>query len=490
MMILNRIKKNNKLILIVSSISVFLIFLYSTIKTPLAGDDWGYALNGMQNNPFQMAIEFYNSWSGRFFSELWGFLIAPNKILWNNINPLLFMGIFILICLLIGDNKNFLLIIILLIAGVFTVSADLRMETYSWIMGTTYVIPLFLSLFYFYLMFISKWNNILKNVLSNICFFMVGLMMENIAATMILAVLILNIKYFVDNKKISISLLINLIVSVISFSIMRMSPGSTARLLRDYAEWNELSLWKKFATSYDNFLFQTFINNKFTISIFSLSLILLMMFSKKRIKVAYRAISIIISLLCVFSLFSYLLLGKGNLFNDQSSWFGFFFWPIFIANSFISLFVGSEDKFIKVFFLFLAGSSTFAMCFTPLYGARSSLYLVYFVLLVCGYIVSELDINKTIYYLCFSLFFVLICIKVPDYCYKYYLVGKAQAERLEVIKYYQEHPEDKEVWIDRFPIYTVHGADIEPDDTYHLETFRDYYKLPQDYKNIYFGYKE
>ena len=59
-------------------------------------------------------------------------------------------------------------------------------------------------------------------------------------------------------------------------------------------------------------------------------------------------------------------------------------------------------------------------------------------------------------------------------------------ERLEAIKYYQDHPEDEEVWIKRFPIYTVHAADIEPDDVYHLETFRDYYNLPQDFNKIVF----
>lgn len=480
----------NKKILIFSSAIIFIIFLYSTIKTPLAGDDWGYALNGMHNNSFQMACDFYVNWSGRFFSELWGFLIAPHKFLWNIINPLLFTGIFVLMYLLIDNNNNNLLIAIMLITGIFTISADLRMETYSWIMGTTYVIPLFLSLLYFYLIYKSKMNNIIKNILSNICLFIIGLMMENIAAAMILAIAILIIKYYCDNKKISIALIINLLISVISFVIMRMSPGSTARLLRDYAEWNELSLWKKFATSYDNFLFQTFIKNKFSISIFCLCLILLMLFSKKRINSAYKMFSIFVSILCVFSLFSYMLLGKENVFNDHLSWFSFFFWPIFIANSFISLFVGCKDNFKITFFLLLAGASAFAMCFSPLYEARSTLYLVYYVLLVSGCVISEIDINRIIYYLCFSLFILLICIKIPDYCYKYYLVGKAQGERLEVIKYYQDHPEDEDVWIERFPIYTVHGADIEPDDVYHLETFRDYYKLPQDYKNIHFANKE
>ena len=93
-------------------------------------------------------------------------------------------------------------------------------------------------------------------------------------------------------------------------------------------------------------------------------------------------------------LFSYIILGKENLFYDATSFFGFFFWPIFIMNSFISLFAGCKDNFKTVFFLLISGASVFAMCFTPIYGARSSLYLVYYVLVVSGVVVSEIDINK------------------------------------------------------------------------------------------------
>ena len=39
-----------------------------------------------------------------------------------------------------------------------SVDDNLRMETYSWIMGTTYIIPLFLSLLYFVIV-----DNLLKN---------------------------------------------------------------------------------------------------------------------------------------------------------------------------------------------------------------------------------------------------------------------------------------------------------------------------------------
>ena len=79
---------------ILMATAVFCFFAVITYLTPLAGDDWGYALNGMKGTPFSTAVEFYFSWSGRFFSELWGFLVAPNKWLWNILNPAFFTVIF------------------------------------------------------------------------------------------------------------------------------------------------------------------------------------------------------------------------------------------------------------------------------------------------------------------------------------------------------------------------------------------------------------
>ena len=79
--------------------------------------------------------------------------------------------------------------------------------------------------------------------------------------------------------------------------------------------------------------------------------------------------------------------------------------------------------------------------------------------------------------------------RTREYIHKYCLVGIKQNERLEIIKYYQQHPEVEEAWIPRFPIFTVHGADVEIGDTYHFETFKDYYKLPQSADKIIFYYE-
>ena len=67
---------------------VFLFFALISHWTPVSGDDWVYAVGGMWNNPFKQAFHMYQTWSGRYLSELWGFLIAPHKGLWNLLNPL------------------------------------------------------------------------------------------------------------------------------------------------------------------------------------------------------------------------------------------------------------------------------------------------------------------------------------------------------------------------------------------------------------------
>ena len=92
-----------------------------------------------------------------------------------------------------------------------------------------------------------------------------------------------------------------------------------------------------------------------------------------------------------------------------------------------------------------------------------------------------------------ALFIVLVLIvgdRTHEYLYKYRLVGLKQQERLEIIKYYQGHPEVKEAWIPRFPVYSIHGGDIEEGDTYHFETFKEYFRLPQSADKIIFYYED
>ena len=102
------------------------------------------------------------------------------------------------------------------------------------------------------------------------------------------------------------------------------------------------------------------------------------------------------------------------------------------------------------------------------------------------------DIKAPNYVLAFVTLLLIFVIgdRFIEYTYKYKLVALRQNERLEIIKYYREHPEVEEVWMPRFPVYTIHGGDIEEGDTYHFETFKEFYNLPQSADKIIFYFME
>ncbi len=489
----NLFKKKNFYIL--ASIFVLMLFAYITCKTPLAGDDWGYALNGSAGTPIKTALEFYNSWSGRFFSELWGMIVPGHKWIWNIVNPLLFMGIFICIYKLAYVQNKPILCSLLILAIMLSVDDNLRMETYSWIMGTTYIIPLFLSLLYFVIV-----DNLLKNeiydigliifaIIDNLFLFIIGLMMENIAASMIVGIVFVLVYAFLYKKKAVKYLIPNLVFSILSFVLMRMSPGSASRLNGEHAAWAKLSLFEKLANGYPNFLNMTFIENNYAILLFSICLILLICFSRKKNKVQ-KLLPIIILLMGIITVFSFVF--TEALVNPNSV-YSFIFWPVYIINAFYVLFTCLDNDYRKnkaLFMLMFAGCNALVMLYSPIYGSRSAIYTVYYLIVVSILILDFVNINKHhVKTILLVLLVLIIGDRTREYIYKYRLVGIKQNERLEIIKYYQDHPEVEEAWIPRFPIFTVHGADVEIGDTYHFETFKDYYNLPQDADKIIFYYE-
>ena len=482
---------------LVAALFILALFAYITYKTPLAGDDWGYALNGMKGTPVKTALEFYQTWSGRFFSELWGMLVPGHKIAWNIINPLLFAGIFICVYKLGYVQNKPILCSFFILAFMLSVDDNLRMETYSWIMGTTYVIPLFFSLLYFLIIdhlidrdyYSTRFKVILY--LSNILLFVIGLMMENIAAAMIISIVLLLIYAFMRKRKAIRYLIINLLFSAGSFIIMRSSPGSASRLMSGHAEWAKMTLFEKISSAYPNFLQISFINNNYAIALFSVVLIGLMVFSKRNIHIVYRIVSSVISLLGIVTVFSFVL--KTDLLNDPNSVYSMVFWPVYIINAFASIFLGVEGDFKRhkaLFLLVVGGSSVLVMLYSPIYGSRSSLYLVYYLIVVSVILLEDYRINKWVGAVFCLLLLVVIADRTHEYISKYRLVGIRESERAQVIQYYKDHPEDKEVWIPRFPIYSIHGADIEEGDDYHFETFKEYYGLPQDTDKIVFYFVE
>ncbi len=292
--------------LLAAVVFVFGYFWYTSNLTPLAGDDWGYAINGMAGNPFKTVIDFYMSWSGRIISEFWGLTVACRKELWNVLNAFLFTGIFFLISSLAGNKKKISLIALLLFL-MFSVSEYLRMETYSWIMGTTYVIPLFLSLLYFFSIernvFENKAMSKSKLALTSLCCFAIGVTMENIAAIMLVGhVFLLGYCWFTE-KKIRLDFDLNFLCSAVGLAVMRLSPGSTFRTARDHAEWLNMSLFEKIEGQLSNFFRYTFIENKYLIFILGL-VVLGLLFSKGiRWWKSHKVQTVIIALFNVIAVF-------------------------------------------------------------------------------------------------------------------------------------------------------------------------------------------
>lgn len=469
------------------------LFLFISICTPLAGDDWCYAVNGMEGNPITKAFEFYQTWSGRFFSELWGFVVTNNKWAWNIINPLLFGIIYFCIYKLTGTRKNYLIITLLIISFILSVDDNVRMETYSWIMGTTYVVPLCVSLIYFYFLervYLEKTN---KSVLYfiNPLLFIGSMMMENISASMVIGLLIL-IAYFYFNKKELVKpLLINLLICSVGFILMRSSNGSATRLLRDYPEWSKLGFIEKIIVDCPTFIQKTFIDNNYMIGLLSICLSCSVICSKRENKLSIKIVCLLINIIAIFNVFSFLIIKGDNLFIDGSSTYSTVFWPIYIVSVFVQICLFTENNYLrnkKLFFLMFGGSAALAMLMSPLYGARSSLYTIYYIILLSSLIISELDLNKVIKALLVIVLVGIVADRTNEYINKYSLVRKRTIKREEEIVYYQKHPEEDAGFL-RFPIYTIHGIDVDWDDEVHLQAFSVLYDLPQGMDRIYFYYE-
>lgn len=476
---------------------VLVLFAYITYKTPLAGDDWGYALNGMKGNPISQAFLFYQTWSGRFFSELWGFVVAPNKWLWNILNPLIFASVFVYVYILSNKKEeNSLAVSLLIFTMMININGDLRMETYSWIMGTTYVVPLALSLLYFVIIF--KYYSYLKGmplwvkiITCLICFY-IGLTMENIAAIMVFAELLLIINYYIENRKKSTILLVNMIISLISFIIMRISPGSAFRLMRDHAVFNSMSILDKIIYNMPSFIGYSFVEHKMTIGIFATSLIGLLFFKEKNKIIKWLLVTYqFVSIFMLFSSNIGLVLHNNFIINlnDKNSIIVWIYWIIYVVIAFLILIRNVTDKKHRLailFFITIGGSCNLVMLMSPIFGARSSLYFIYFLIVATVLIYKEFIRKGNIWIILIMVVFAILSgLRVREYYKKYTLVGQINKERESIIEYYKVHPEE-DIYIPRMPIYSIHAGDIEDDDVYHFDTFKAYYGLNPNAKVIFY----
>lgn len=505
---MNSIRKTSHYVWIAVAVALFVLFWMISVKTPLAGDDWGYALNGMNNNPLAMAWEFYFTWSGRFFSELWGFLIAPRKELWNMLNPLLWTGIYILIYAIVNPRRNRAAVALLIAAMMLTVKDWVRMETYTWIMGTTYVIPLFLILIVIWIekqvLLQGQRFSIVHVIVVAVLNFVIGMTMENIAAgSIVLGVLASLYAWFRRREALKLTLT-GLAVSVIAFVLMRLSPGSAYRLMSEHQAWTQLGLFQQIQTNWGNFLTYTFTDNKmmmlFLSGIAALALLHHLLESDHLrgsqialFVVQETILALAVVACCAQFLQAHTQIAALSLFYDHAGSssamiFCSVLYILYIVNLFSVLFVLYRDRDLmeRSGYLILAGTCNLAMLLSPIFGARSSLYTIYFIILLSASMLSQIETRPAE-----PLILVMICgalcaTKALQWHTKYNQVAQVQQQREAILQYYREHPEDEEAWIPRMPPMSIHSADIEEGDDYHMRTFKEYYGLPESTTLIFY----
>ncbi len=462
---------------------LFLFFLFISRYAPVVGDDWGYAVGGRYSNPIIKACQNYMSWSGRFLSELWGFSVAPHKKLWNILNASIFAAIYYYLFKLCKDKKHPVLVAGVIVFLILSVSNRLRMQTYTWIMGTTYVLPLLFYLVYLSLVYSyineNKMNKVIFGVMS-LCNIMIPLFMENAAAMLVGGnVLILIYLYFKDKSKMK-TFLIYLVISIVGTCIIKFSPGALYRLNRDHEVFNELSLFAKVAQNWEAFIQMTFTNNTWIIC--ALVLVNSIFVIQNSFSSIEKGVLVLIQLISIIPLFVSLATFTNSI-----------IYVLFTISLFYIYLKGINDekkKWFVILLLFLAGGANVVMLISPIFDSRSSIYTVYMFILVILNVLECLELKKSFNVVLICITFVGICFYGIKYIRLYQLVNKITIKRESEIAYYVVRPDTTEAYIIAYPDESIHSGNAEPDDTYHMQTFKEYYYLNEDMTVRFYYLKE
>ncbi len=409
MFCMKKIQNKNLKIQILIYTLFFLGFLYISRYAVVAGDDWGYAVGGREANALYRASQNYMHWSGRFLSELWGYSIAPHKKLWNFLNAGIFTGILYFLMKIVSEMRHKWVTYGLCILLMLSVHDGVRMQTYTWMMGTTYVIPLLLFLIYLYIV----QQYVLRNVQSkkmkvvgcflNLC---IPLYMEN-AAAMLFGVNLLILLYlqFHDQRKRKM-ILVFTIYSFIGLLLIRYSPGAMYRMNRDHVTFNSLSLFEKISLNWMNFLNWTFINHQVLMRTMSLALLYVVSKKKKRFtwfKYEWLVVCFVIAIPLVqtnaYHLFEVTKINAFYILFDlnlpHSMEVNTFLYTLFTIGLFrIAFVMEDETKWTCLLCLFAAGGASAVMLISPIYDARSSLYTIYMFILYLLVIVKEVKFTS------------------------------------------------------------------------------------------------
>lgn len=458
----------------------FLTILVISILTPISGDDYGnyISTNGSLHEAFDIAKSYYYSLEGRFIGRIIIMFTTYHKYLWNIITPILFTLLFKSMTNIIKQKTS----ISLLIISLLLMNTDMFSQSYTWLAGSiTYLYPTCLIIFYFSQIYIKNneftlYDNIILIILSLI----IPMFVENLACAYVFGLLLINIYFYIKNKKIKPIYLTNLIVSSIVLIIMLKSPGSLSRALVENVEFNNYNIIKKIITNISNFNLYIFFKNPLMII---LTIIPINYYLIKKHHIIFTPIFNIIPILSIIKSIYYMLPMKFTFlqniitFLDTSNKLYIIYWIIYTILLVLSIQNIISDKKLKhylYFLLLVSFSSTLSMLVVPTWGDRITLFNVITLSFIGVVLIDNIYkynektsklINSLSYMTCVYILIIFISIfQINNYRNNYI------QEQLKT--------DEQTIKVIRNPITYIWNTN--PSSEYFIKTYKSYMNIPKN----------
>lgn len=444
---------------------LFVMFHWS----PLAGDDWIYASDVRYSGVLEQTVYAYMTWSGRVFSEFWGFVYTWKKIIYDVTGPLLMV---LAVWLGVSLKKEYTLRDVLMtVFLMLSVPLLIRTQTYTFAVGfAAYYIPLPLYILHLILLrnylFEDK-KDIRYAAIMALLSFVIPLHMENLSVLLAFTNLAA-LGYAWYCRKADRNLVILLITAVISCLVMFLSPGTALRLTEDFDQTQTFGI-TRILSNWHPFLHLSLFYADAVHTVLSLAAAALLLKNRSRTNLILAAVFAVHLVLTWTD-------GFGNdLLNTL--WFVIYYGALCM----LCLKQKSPDREMLVFLIMAVIVSNGIMVFSPSFPERTAVYGIYCLLwitvMLAGYLQFQVKAETV-------LKGVLCCgiLAAGIHWYRiYHTVHLVNIVRQAQVEYYQKRPDAGDAWFLAYPRESIHSANIDyEEDVDHIRGFKEYFYLNQD----------
>ena len=469
--------------MIIALVSIFAVFFYIGLRTPVLWDDWGrFDSSGNISKAWEFASEYYPT-NGRILGNIISIYILGHRILY----AFLCAGIFtVLSKLMSGMTGNKSISCLVVAALIIATPVTLLSEAYTWICGFGYyVFPLLAISIYLFIqkdIFRAyKKTTILSTILGLVLGLLTQMFIENasiMAAIIGLGIIVIS---YIKHKKISGMHIAFFAGTIIGLIIMFSSPGYASSITK-----LEVTSKESIKVIFNNII--GLANHYILVCIIPVALISLHQIWKiQTVTSVNKILRIFLSFVLSFCIVM-LVLNRVSYVSIIPNKLVLFLNIILILTLQVTLILTnhkSNTLFVPLLFA-ISIIAVLSLALASYWGSRNYIFSYYFLIAICGSIVNIDFIKstaslKTISFI--SLSVILIWGSILVFVYRD--VARTEVARRNIIEHYNENPTG-DVYIPKADFESFfHG--INPyfknnDDNFHVKAFKNYYKIPQDTK--------